>query len=103
MTTLTTLDKLKVILEKAFDLYGVSPEERDPRELEHKDDAYPLPQEYLQHLLWMADQIPIFLKGGRERKAMRWMGYLQGALSSPILSFVCIEELKLMNAPLALH
>lgn len=49
------------------------------------------------HLLWMCDQIPTFLQEGRREKAMRWLGFLQGALW--VLRWRTIEAMKTDNAP----
>lgn len=49
------------------------------------------------HLLWMCDQIPAFLQEGRREKAMRWLGFLQGALW--VLRWRTVEAMKTDNAP----
>lgn len=32
------------------------------------------------HLAWMCEQIPGFMKEGKEEKAQRWLGFVQGSL-----------------------
>jgi hypothetical protein len=51
----------------------------------------------LPHLSWMLDQIPDFLLEGKREKAMRWLGFVQGALWW--LGMMTIDELKNMNKP----
>lgn len=49
------------------------------------------------HLLWMCEQIPTFLQEGRREKAMRWLGFLQGALWA--YRWRSVEAMKTDNAP----
>lgn len=49
------------------------------------------------HLLWMCGQIPVFLQEGRREKAMRWLGFLQGALWA--YRWRSVEAMKTDNAP----
>lgn len=49
------------------------------------------------HMLWMCEQIPAFVVGGRIEKAMRWLGFLQGAFWA--LGHFSVDELKADNKP----
>jgi len=46
----------------------------------------------LEHLLWMCQTIRVFVAEGRREKAMRWLGFVQGALWAKAL--VSIDHLK---------
>jgi len=50
-----------------------------------------------KHLLFMAQEIPKLMDAGRVEKAMRWLGWLQGALWAAGME--TLEEAKLRNAP----
>lgn len=70
----------------------------------HPDHAFPErnqeAQDYLgrsRHLLWMCSQIDEFMSTGRVEKAMRWLGFLQGAIWA--MNLETISNLKKMNAP----
>lgn len=52
---------------------------------------------HYEHLLFMAEEIPRLLDAGRTEKAMRWLGWLQGACWG--LGLETLEEAKLRNAP----
>lgn len=52
--------------------------------------------EYAAHLLWMCEEGPTYAANRRE-KAMRWLGFVQGAMW--ILDLATIEQLKAMNRP----
>lgn len=47
------------------------------------------------HLLYMCEQIAIFMEEGRREKAMRWLGFVQGALWS--YDAASIDEMKEVN------
>lgn len=49
------------------------------------------------HLLWMCDQFRDFLREGRREKAMRWLGFIQGAFW--VLGLRSVEEMKNDNKP----
>lgn len=46
----------------------------------------------LAHLLFMCQEAKIFIEEGREDKAMRWLGFIQGVLWSG--RYFSIEDLK---------
>ena len=50
-----------------------------------------------EHLMFMAEEGQKLVDSGRTEKAMRWLGFLQGALWG--LSFTTIEEQKNINRP----
>jgi len=52
----------------------------------------PSASQALQHCLWMCTEIPSFVKEGREAKAMRWLGFIQGVLWAT--GRASIEEMK---------
>lgn len=54
-------------------------------------------QRRASHLLWMAREGMTLIKEHRREKAMRWLGFLQGALWA--LRLVSVEQLKDMNRP----
>jgi len=49
------------------------------------------------HMLWMCKTIPVFLQEGRWEKAMRWLGFLQGAAWA--MHVRTVEEMKQDNKP----
>jgi len=51
----------------------------------------------LGHCRWMCDEIEEFIRAGRTQKAMRWLGFVQGALWAAGL--FTISELKDHNKP----
>ena len=51
----------------------------------------------LGHLLFMCEEIPRLLDAGRTEKAMRWLGWLQGALWWS--NFETLHDAKMRNAP----
>jgi hypothetical protein len=50
-----------------------------------------------KHLLWLSLEGPKLLDQGKREKAMRWLGFIHGALHWGHLA--SIEELKAMNRP----
>ena len=68
-----------------------------PQEIMDKELLELLLEHKLAHLLYMIGRINIFLDEGRREKAMRWIGFLQGAVWWG--EFISIEKLKKMNAP----
>lgn len=50
-----------------------------------------------KHLMYCCGQIVLFIQEGRREKAMRWLGFVQGALWT--LSVATIDELGKMNMP----
>lgn len=60
--------------------------------------VYHLPPEAVyQHLAFMAEEIPRLMDAGRTEKAMRWLGWLQGALWGTGMQ--TLEEAKKRNMP----
>lgn len=53
--------------------------------------------EQIRHLKWMANEIIHFLAEDRTEKAMRWLGFIQGALW--VMGLSSIEESKRANMP----
>lgn len=51
------------------------------------------------HIHWMCLQIPVFVHEQRIEKAMRWLGFVQGALWA--LGLSTVEEMKRDNKPLS--
>lgn len=51
----------------------------------------------MEHALFMCDEIPALMEAGKREKAMRWLGYLQGALTA--IGVLTLEEAKKMNMP----
>lgn len=58
-----------------------------------RDNSHP----NLNHLLWMCTKIPSLIQEERLDKAMRWLGFLQGALWA--LEILSVEESKRLNMP----
>lgn len=54
-------------------------------------------EDLFSHFLFMAEEIPRLLDAGRTEKAMRWLGWLQGALWGQ--NFETLSEAKMRNAP----
>lgn len=52
---------------------------------------------HLQHLLFMTHEIPKLMAEGRVEKAMRWLGWLQGACWG--LGLESLEDAKKRNMP----
>jgi len=50
-----------------------------------------------EHLLFMAQEIPKLMDAGRVEKAMRWLGWLQGACWAAGLE--SLHDAKMRNAP----
>lgn len=51
----------------------------------------------LGHLRWMVNETESFIHKGQTDKAMRWLGFIQGALW--VLGISSIEEAKRANMP----
>jgi len=51
----------------------------------------------LAHVLWMCDEAVTFIADGKIDKAMRWLGFIQGALW--VMGVSTIEESKRANMP----
>jgi len=51
----------------------------------------------LNHLYWMCDQVAVFISENRIEKAMRWLGFIQGAFW--VLGVRTVEEMKKDNMP----
>jgi len=41
---------------------------------------FPLKTEALEHILWMCEEVRKFVTNQEMEKAMRWLGFIQGAL-----------------------
>jgi len=66
-----------------------------PRRWDRRRSA--MEESRVQHCIEMCDAVPAFAADGRREKAMRWLGFLQGAAWT--LHLATIEELKEMNKP----
>ncbi len=51
----------------------------------------------MEHALFMCAEIPKLMEADKREKAMRWLGYLQGALTA--VGVLTLEEAKKMNMP----
>lgn len=51
----------------------------------------------LSHLLWLSREGLQLIEDDRREKAMRWLGFIQGALWN--MELVTVKELKDMNRP----
>lgn len=74
--------------------------QRHPRAIPKKQsDQYPDGSSVAvsAHLLYMADQIGVFLREGRREKVMRWLGFMQGVLYCD--GYASLDQLKKMNMP----
>lgn len=58
---------------------------------------YISPLAMTQHMLFLCEEIPKLMAAGRVEKAMRWLGWLQGALWGT--NFETLEDAKMRNAP----
>ncbi len=57
-----------------------------------------LPYRYrAEHMLYMVDETKKLVHENRQEKAMRWLGFIQGAMWGT--GFISIDELKKMNMP----
>jgi len=54
-------------------------------------------QDARSHLNWMCEEAQGFIRDGRRDKAMRWLGFIQGALWG--MCDVTIEQMKELNRP----
>jgi hypothetical protein len=66
-------------------------------EPERNIEAMPGTPASYKHLIWLALNGPALLDQGKRDKAMRWLGFIQGAIWWGRLAG--IEELKAMNRP----
>lgn len=62
-----------------------------------RDDSADTRIRQLSHLLWMTRNGLVLIEEKRREKAMRWLGFIQGALWQ--LDLADIETLKGMNKP----
>lgn len=71
----------------------------EPKELsaERKVRRWSSSLEDLQHVLWMCGEGKKFVDEGRHEKAMRWLGFIQGAMFWGLIA--TIDEMKKMNMP----
>lgn len=91
-----TTDKLRsavlsceAIISKEATKAGITMAIRDP--------GADMPTRRTSHMLWMAQNCLQLVEDGRREKAMRWLGFLQGALWAEKL--VTVDQLKDMNRP----
>jgi hypothetical protein len=50
----------------------------------------------VQHLLWMLQEAPRFHAAGKQDKAERWLGFVQGSINTQ--GWATLEELKRTNS-----
>jgi hypothetical protein len=50
-----------------------------------------------QHILYMVETAKNFVEIGKTEKAMRWLGFIQGAMWGN--GYIAIDDLKQMNMP----
>lgn len=85
--------------------YGATPQRYSDALVQHAEVRHSTPLQDLEncrlhrhnHLLWMCNELDKIVDEGRMEKAMRWLGFIQGALWEK--GFFTIEELKKDNAP----
>jgi len=58
---------------------------------QHKAVSKPSKRKLMRHILWMMDELWIFVDKGQEEKAGRWLGFIHGVLVAHKL--VSINEL----------
>ncbi len=98
-----TLDKLKKVIEEiratalqAFD-YGVGPVVRAQRMDTTKKLSEQTPYVIACHLVYMCDQMQVFIEEGRIEKCMRWLGFAQGVCF--MMDWATVQDLERMNKP----
>jgi hypothetical protein len=85
-----TIEKIDAVLTK----YIVALQDKGVTPRRHSEMAIP---SRLSHVMWMCIDLKGWLCEEKKEKAMRWLGFIQGALWS---SFVyTIEDLKQHNKP----
>jgi hypothetical protein len=62
-----------------------------------EEGLQPAEGEVLAHLSWMGEQVAAYLAMNRRDKALRWLGFMQGAAWA--YGYVSINDLKEHNAP----
>ena len=77
------------IIAQAAEKEGITMAIRDPEASS--------PTRRLSHLLWLSRDGLQLIEDNRREKAMRWLGFLQGALWG--LEMATVDELKSMNRP----
>jgi len=89
MTNEKILDVLKVYVGL------LEARKRIARRIDERETVSRLQQEC--HLLWMCCETAVFVSDDRIEKAMRWLGFIQGALW--VMGFRTIEQMKRDNMP----
>lgn len=65
----------------------------------HHDLRSPTRQQIMEHGMYVAQQIDLFVSQQRREKAMRWLGFLQGLAWVASGGRVSIEDLGRLNMP----
>jgi len=81
----------KMILDDAGDFYKLVPQ-RCPADRTAQDE-----EEILEHALWMCEEGKKLVDENRIEKAMRWLGFVQGAIWAAMSA--TIEDMKKVNMP----
>lgn len=88
----------KMAAALGFENAAVVPRRLSDTQAQHTTSSGELsPGDILCHQLYMLDEIPNLMAAGRIEKAMRWLGWLQGALWG--LGMESLEEAKKRNMP----
>jgi len=88
-----TAEKLLQIIDQYETLLGEYP----AKQLE-RYDAHPTSDvEFLSHCRWMLGSMRERVQTGHIKKAMRWLGFIQGAMAA--IRFRTIEQLKNDSRP----
>lgn len=89
MTNEKILDVLKVYVD------FLESRKRIAWRIDERETVSRLQQEC--HLLWMCGETAVFVRDDRLEKAMRWLGFIQGALW--VMGLRTIEQMKRDNMP----
>jgi hypothetical protein len=90
--TKQAFDDLDTLIPAEPDFRGVRPAHRM-----RPDEVTPTDYQRRAHLRWMCGAGKALVDEGRIEKAMRWLGFVQGALWG--MGLVTIECMKLVNKP----
>lgn len=91
-----TDEKIEAALEGLVELL-ILEGATEPRRLDHEANPKPTRLERLDHLLFMANETMALPSQGRREKAMRWLGFVQGAVWE--MGIRSIRDLKDDNRP----
>lgn len=70
----------------------------EARRYSDADQGIPMSQfDLAAHCMWMTQEVPTFVDAGRREKAMRWLGFVQGAGLG--LGCWTLTDVKRWNAP----